>query len=248
MTKRKYFLPLIMLLGGVAPALAANLGGQAGGKQRYDDCLRLTQRDPAAALGLAGQWSQEHGGIPADHCAAVALVGLKRYAEAATKLDALGRAPDVGALRPSLLDQAGNAWMLAGDAGHAIASFQAALTLSANDADLYADLGRAEAMDKNWRGTEADLNAALAIAPGRADFLVLRASARQALGKYPAARADLAQAFALGVSGEPAESARRLQSALDEVENAKPPPSAKPAAKPAPKAAAKRPPAIPPAR
>ena len=86
----------------------------------------------------------------------MALVGLKRYGEAGAKLDALGRAPDVGALRASLLDQAGNAWLLAGDATHAVTSFQNALTLSASDADLYADLARAQALQRTgarWRPT-----------------------------------------------------------------------------------------------
>ena len=78
----------------------------------------------------------------------MALVELKRYPEAAARLDALGRAPDMGNLRASVFDQAGNAWMLAGDAAQAVASFSAALALSANDADLYADLARAQAMQK----------------------------------------------------------------------------------------------------
>ena len=68
--------------------------------------------------------------------------------------------------------------MLAGDADRAVASFSNALTLSANDADLYADLARAQAMKKSWGEAEADLNEALALQPRRADLLVLRASAR----------------------------------------------------------------------
>ena len=107
----------------------------------------------------------------------MALVELKRYPEAAARLDALGRAPGMGDLRATVFDQAGNAWMLAGNAAQAVASFSAALALSANDADLYADLARAQAMQKDWREVESDLNAALALQPKRADLLVLRASA-----------------------------------------------------------------------
>jgi tetratricopeptide (TPR) repeat protein len=158
-----------------SPGLAAESAGQ-----RYASCLRTANLDPGRALVLATEWSKAKGGAPAEHCAAVSLVELKRYPEAATRLDALGRAPDMGNLRPEIFDQAGNAWMLAGDADRAVASFSNALTLSANDADLYADLARAQAMKKSWGEAEGDLNEALRLQPRRTDLLVLRASARDA--------------------------------------------------------------------
>ena len=40
--------------------------------------------------------------------------------------------------------------MLAGEIAKAVASFQAALMLSANDADIYGDLARAQAMQADW--------------------------------------------------------------------------------------------------
>ena len=65
-----------------------------------------------------------------------------------------------------------------GRGAHAVQSFQAALALSASDADLFADLARAQAMRNDWHEVELDLNAALQLSPRRADLLVLRASAR----------------------------------------------------------------------
>jgi tetratricopeptide (TPR) repeat protein len=174
------------------PVLAAESAGQ-----RYAGCLRTANLDPGRALTLATEWSKAKGGAPAEHCAAVSLVELKRYPEAATRLDALGRAPDMGNLRPEIFDQAGNAWMMAGDADRAVASFSNALTLSANDADLYADLARAQAMKKSWNEAEGDLNEALRLQPRRTDLLVLRASARDAEGKMKEARQDVDQALSL---------------------------------------------------
>lgn len=165
--------------------------------QHYQNCLRTANLDPARALAQATEWSKAKGGAPAEHCAAVSLVELKRYPEAAGRLDALGRAPAMGNLRPEIFDQAGNAWMMAGDADKAVASFSNALTLSANDADLYADLARAQAMKKSWGEAEADLNEALRLQPRRPDLLVLRASARDAEGKLKEARQDVDQALAL---------------------------------------------------
>jgi tetratricopeptide (TPR) repeat protein len=164
---------------------------------RYASCLETSNLDPEKALAMATEWSKNKGGAPAEHCAAVALVDLKHYSEAATRLDALGRAPDMGHLRPEIFDQAGNAWMMAGYADKAVASFSAALALSANDADLYADLARAQAMKKSWGEAEADLNEALSLQPRRADLLVLRASARDAQGKWKEARQDADRALEL---------------------------------------------------
>jgi tetratricopeptide (TPR) repeat protein len=192
--------PLLLVAALAIPLHAAAAPSpiqQAADKLRYDTCLGLASSNPAAALGVANQWIGEKGGPPAQHCAAVALVGLKKYPEAAAKLDALGRAPGVGALRPQIFDQAGNAWMLAGEIDKAIASFQGALALSSSDADLYADLARAQAMQADWPNVEADLTAALAINARRADLLVLRASARHALNQITGARADIKDALAL---------------------------------------------------
>jgi tetratricopeptide (TPR) repeat protein len=184
-------LALVVLVA--VPAMAApasNIIQKAADKLRYDDCLSQAGLNPPMAFASATKWISERGGPPAEHCAAVALVGMKRYDEGATRLDNLGHAPGMGDLRPQLFDQAGNAWMLAGDTGKAVASFQSALTLSANDPDIYGDLARAQAMDDDWPAVESDLNAALAIQPRRPDLLVLRASARDAQNRFADARSD----------------------------------------------------------
>ncbi|HXS07345.1 MAG TPA: hypothetical protein VN723_11180 [Rhizomicrobium sp.] len=189
--------PAILWLSAATQVEATNILENADAKLRYRDCLSLANLNPNAALGVAAEWTKNKGGAPASHCTAMALVELKRYPEAAARLDALGRAPDMGTLRASVFDQAGNAWMLAGDAGKAVSSFSAALALSGNDADLYADLARAQAMRKAWSEVEADLNAALEIQPGRVDLLILRASALTAQQKLKQAREDADAALKL---------------------------------------------------
>ncbi len=194
---------LVSLTGGailfamMGQACAASTLDNIATKQRYEQCLSLANLNPTEALKSAAEWSKAKGGAPAEHCLAMALTELKRFPEAAARLDALGRAPDMGNLRASVFDQAGNAWMLAGNGAKATASFSAALALSANDADLYADLARAQAMQKDWKSVEADLNAALEIQPRRVDFLILRASALTALGKLREARDDADAALKL---------------------------------------------------
>ena len=165
----------------------------------YSRCLADSTSNPAAALADAQGWAKTGGGVPAEHCAALALVSLKRYAEAGTRLDRLAGLRDAQSaeFRVSLFDQAGNAWLLAGDGARAVRSFSNALTLSAGDADLFADLARAQAMVKNWHEVDLDLNAALTLSPRRADLLVLRASARRALAHLEEARADIETALKL---------------------------------------------------
>jgi tetratricopeptide (TPR) repeat protein len=182
------------LLLASAPAMAAP--SDAG---HYRRCLADTETNPAAALADGDAWTKSGGGVPAEHCAAVALVNLKRYAEAGTRLDKIAGTPGKldASFRVALFNQAGNAWLLAGDGTRAVQSFSGALALSAGDADLFADLARAQAMRHDWAEVVLDLNAALQLAPRRADLLVLRASARRALKRYEDAKTDIDAALKL---------------------------------------------------
>jgi tetratricopeptide (TPR) repeat protein len=189
---------LALLLAAAASHAAPGTADEAALSAHYDRCLALTGSNPAAAWNDAGSWSRSGGGVAAEHCAALALVALHRYAEAGPRLDVLARRADTpGALRAALFDQAGNAFLLAGDGAHAVASLSSALTLSASDPDLFSDLARAQALRKNWSEVVLDLNAALALAPRRADLLVLRASAHRALGQIASARSDIDAALAI---------------------------------------------------
>ena len=163
----------------------------------YGRCMDQAGRNPAMALADATGWSKARGGAPAEHCAARALVGLKRYDEAGKRLDALARATTTPAgMRSEILAQAGNAWLLAGNGAKAAASLRAALVTSTGDADLFADLGRADAMLHNWKDAVLDLNAAINLRRDP-ELLVLRASASRALRDYRAALADLNTALAI---------------------------------------------------
>lgn len=187
----------LLLFIGAGPVLAAARSPPDGA--HYGRCLADSSANPARALADGEAWARAGGGVPAQHCAALALVGLKRYAEAGARLDKIAADKGVpGAeFRVELFDQAGNAWLLAGEGAKAVQSFSAALTLSAGDADLFADMARAQAMVRNWHEVDLDLNAALQLQPRRADLLVLRASARRALARYQDARNDIETALKL---------------------------------------------------
>jgi len=111
----------------------------------YDHCMQLARQEPAAAKKLADGWHERGGAHPAEHCAAVALIGLKQYAPAATRLEALAQdmLNSPMSLRADVLEQAGQAWLLAGDPGRAYAADGMALNLRPGDPGLLVD--RAEA-------------------------------------------------------------------------------------------------------
>ncbi len=192
------FVIVMVLLA--SPALAAEYTQlddlSLPGSNRYERCLSLARASPQAALDAAIKWN---GGAPADHCMAVAMTGLKRYAEAAAKLDRLARDKNVGtpADRATIFDQAGNAWLLASLAPQANDSFTAGLALTPGNPDLLMDRARASALRKDWGAAERDLSAALLRDVANPELYVLRASARHALGRKAAARADLDQALHL---------------------------------------------------
>lgn len=176
--------------------------------QRYDSCLADTKRDPAAAFKAAEDWRALGGGFPAEHCAAIALIELKRYPEAAQRLETLaaqmmGEPAD---LRGDTLDQAGQAWLRADQADKAKTAFDAALSFTPNNPEFLVD--RSEALADGGHYWEAidDLNRALEIDPKNVEALVFRASAYRYVGGADAlelALADATHALALSPNSVP---------------------------------------------
>jgi tetratricopeptide (TPR) repeat protein len=191
----------LLLAAAVSPVLAADVSTLDSksliGESRYARCLDLAKRDAGRALEASDAWRAAGGGAAALHCSALALTALHRYPEAAQRLDEAAHDPMVGdaGLRAELLDQAGNAWMLAGRADKAVASLSGALAFSPHDEDLLFDRARARGLAHDWAGADTDLSAIIAQDPNRADVFVLRASARHAEGRKADARADLERAL-----------------------------------------------------
>lgn len=171
----------------------------AGDEATYEHCLSLAKTNPAAARDLAEHWQSRGGGHPADHCYAVALVGLKQYKDGAAHLEELAKAMDHApdSLRADVLDQAAQAWLLQGDPARAFADDTAALNLLPSDADLLVDRAEAAGSEGWFDKAVADLDKVLTSDPNRLDALVYRASANRELGKLDAALIDIDKAVTL---------------------------------------------------
>jgi tetratricopeptide (TPR) repeat protein len=166
--------------------------------ETYARCLKLARQDPRAAQTLAQSWHGRGGAHPADHCAAVALITLGKYREGATRLQALAQAMTHAppALRAEVLDQAGQAWLLASDPARAYAAAGEALSLQPGDPELLIDRAEAAAASGYFDRAVVDLDRVLKSDPNRVDALVYRASAYRALDRLDPARADIDKALA----------------------------------------------------
>jgi regulator of sirC expression with transglutaminase-like and TPR domain len=162
----------------------------------YNTCLKAA---PEEALEMATQALKDDADPSAEHCAALALVALKQYGEAARRLDQLARKPSAGnvEVRAQILGQAGNAWLLAGQPEMAQASLTAALALMPGEGEYHIDRARASALLKRWKEAETDLTSALVAEPGNVQAFVLRASARRAQKNIKGAMGDVTQALLL---------------------------------------------------
>ena len=185
------------------PAVPRNAEADAA---TYERCMKLAKQDPAAAQKLASGWHEHGGAHPADHCAALALVGLKQYKEAAIRLEALAQSMMTSptALRAEVFDQAGQAWGLAGDPARAYAAADAAVALLPNDANLLIDRAQAAASSGYFDKAVDDLNHVLKAVPDRVDALIYRASANRALDRFDPALDDIEKALAKAPASAPA--------------------------------------------
>jgi tetratricopeptide (TPR) repeat protein len=209
----------------IAPSRPAKPGAQPRPAEAdaatYERCMKLARDNPSAGKELAENWSARGGAHPAEHCQAVALIGLKQYKPAAARLEKLAEAmvSAPATLRAEVLAQAGQAWLLAGDAGRAYADAGTALGLRPDDADILIDRAEAAGSAGWFDKAVADLDRVLKTDPSRVDALIYRASAHRELGQLDPALADVEAALKLTPNSVPAllerGNIRRLKGDLD---------------------------------
>jgi tetratricopeptide (TPR) repeat protein len=187
-------------IASVAPATCVALAEEVDPSAKYEDCLLQVQAAPDEAYETAMSWEAMGGGEAAQHCAAVALIGMGHYVEAGQRLEDLAnRLAHRGQSDLSLeaLAQAGQAWLLAGNLERANAVQTAALEQAPDNVDLLVDRAVTLAEAKNYGDALTDLNRALELAPDRPDILIYRASAERYLGATSAALKDVERALVL---------------------------------------------------
>jgi tetratricopeptide (TPR) repeat protein len=148
----------------------------------YEGCLTMARNTPERGFEFSGMWLGLGGGEPARHCQAVALIGLKAYDEAATRLEQMAEtSTESTVVRAGLLAQAGQAWMLEGELEKAYAVQTTGLGLlpliDRRRVALLMDRASTLASTQNYWEALDDLNDVIAADPENADALAFRASA-----------------------------------------------------------------------
>ncbi len=204
---KKKFPALARLLCIAVPAAMIAAPATAPGKiidhaYQYEACMALAKKVPQEAFETALTWRGLGGGDAAEHCVAVALIGLGQHTKAAGRLEALAeKAKQTATIKAGLLAHAAQAWILAGRAMRAESVLTAALKLTPSDSALMVDRAQARAGYKDYAGAVEDLSRAIELdggtGRGMGDAFVFRASAYRHLDRLGLALADIEKALAL---------------------------------------------------
>jgi tetratricopeptide (TPR) repeat protein len=186
-----------------APAPAATTPEER--EARHRACLTLAGTDAALALRQAESAlaanprpSDPRALDWAEHCAAAALLAMGELERAADMLERQGMAAGrPAAERASLLAQAGQVWLMAGDAERAFAAATLGLVITPDDVELLTDRAVAAAsLGRNFEAID-DLNKVIDLDPARAEAFVYRAGAWRQAGRAELAADDIARALAI---------------------------------------------------
>ncbi len=205
---------LIAALAAAVPALAAESrpapvatskvpqsgvdAAEINNAKEYVTCMQLARAKPEDGWEEALAWESLGGGEPARHCGAVALIGMGHYEDAAKRLEDLAAdSKRDNLIRARMLEQAGQAWLMAGNTDRADAVQRTALKLVPGLPDLLLDHAVTLAQVHHYREAKAELDDLLQRQPNRVEGLTLRASARRYLNDLPGARADIDHALKL---------------------------------------------------
>lgn len=235
----KRLLLLTTCLLAAAPVFAGQGGMQS---PAYAECSALATSNPPQALIKAEAWLKIDTGIAAQHCRAMALYGLRRFAEAGDALTAVREmaASNNIPLRSYVARQAARAYMGANRADQAltlldtqiaeITGFRGDNAMAAKaTAELLLERAHLNISYGKLEEATKDLDHAISLTPTNEELLLERASVFEKLGDIPLARNDLASVLTINSNN----SAARAK--LERLNGGRPPaPSAD--ASPAPEA------------
>ena len=189
--------PILFIVFLLMPA-GAVLAQALDGAQEYKACLVLAKNNPEAGWEEALTWQSLGGGEASRHCAAIALIGLGKYGEAAARLETLANeSVREDGVRAEMLAQAAQAWLLADNVGRADSAQRGALLLAPGNPDILLDHAVLLAQVNHYAEAAKVLSTLLRAQPNRVEALTLRAAAFRFLDNLPGAEDDIDQALKL---------------------------------------------------
>lgn len=182
-----------------APAHAQTRFSEMPVSRAYQGCMALARSKPSEGFEAAITWRDEGGGPPAEHCTAIALVGLGQLDEAGQRLETLAQTmTGFGAKeRAAVLDQAGQVWLRLNEGTRAHAVLTAALKLDDSNPALWIRRGEVFARAGEFWDAIDDFSQALDRNAKALDALIFRAAAYRLLEVPDLATDDLTRALTL---------------------------------------------------
>lgn len=205
-------------------AMAAKAHAQPASMQSpaYQECTALAASNPEKALAKADVWLKIDSGVAAQHCRAMALFGLHRFAEAGDALAAVRESipPESIALRSYVARQASQAYLNASSADKALVVLTAQINeissvrsdnvnAAKQTATLLLDRARLNITYGKLAEATKDLDHAVSLTPINEEVLIERAGVFEKLGDIPLARNDLDTVLAINANNNLAKNARK---------------------------------------
>ncbi|MET0546028.1 MAG: tetratricopeptide repeat protein [Caulobacterales bacterium] len=180
----------LIVLPRQGETIATNMGPES--MARHDACVAKADKAPKEAYEDGLVWRTEGGGALALHCVARAQLAMGDYDQAAARLDLVASMREVTSqdMRASFYAEAGHAYLLARRTADARKSFDAAINLRPQDADMRLDRAEALMLAQDWKAAVGDTDVALALRPNDTEALRLRGEAKLALRDFDGAAAD----------------------------------------------------------
>lgn len=188
----------------------------------YEECTALASSNPEKALAKADAWLKIDSSVAAQHCRAMALFGLRHFAEAGDALVSTRDAitPDGAGLRTYVARQAAQAYLNANSADKALAVLGTQIGELANvrgdnvstaklTTSLLLDRARLNITYGKLADASKDLDHAVSLTPINEEVLIERAGVFEKLGDLPLARADIDVVLAVNPNNAVAKNAKK---------------------------------------
>lgn len=206
MPKARIGAALLILLVGMNSPVTAAIDNQ----EQYAECIAKLDTDPRGAFDAAAFWRFSGGGIPAAHCAGLALIRMGQHKYGAERLEMMIRKMrnsddfNDSSKIAEVLSQAGHGWMLAGDPARARQLFTQALEFKPGTATYFVDRSLAATDLRDFRAAAADLDAAVKFDPENVEAYAYRARNRRQFNDVQGALLDVDHAISLDPNHVPA--------------------------------------------
>lgn len=191
-------LPAMVLAAQAPTALTADISPV---RQRYEQCLHLAAKDPAAAEQEATSWMIGGGTFLAHQCLGLSYTARERWSAGAAEFEIAARGADVARddRAAYFWAQAGNAWLAAKEPGKARGDLDAALAphslVGLQSGEAYLDRARAAVAAGDMTSARADLDHAVVEADRDPLAWLLSATLARRTGDLARAKLDIAAAL-----------------------------------------------------